>query len=85
MMFPRDVRTNGSGIRHVIRNTQDALRFIEEELPGELKCQPRWTFARDLLLVAERTEKRRDLNCAYRQLQQALRNDLLLDDMMVEG
>ena len=42
-----------------------------------MKMQPRWTFARELLLEAERTEKRRDLRYAYRQLKQAIQNDRL--------
>jgi hypothetical protein len=32
------------------------------------------------LVRAQATEKRRDLNCAYRQVQQALQNDLLLKE-----
>jgi hypothetical protein len=64
--------------RRTLRSTQQALRFIESELPVELKNQSRWTFARSLLVEAERTKKGRDLNCACRQLRQALQNDALL-------
>lgn len=79
MDFPMPIKTTGSGVRAVIRNTQEAIRFIDRELPVELKKLPRWTFARELLLVAERSEKKRDLNNAYRQLRQGLSNDRLLD------
>jgi hypothetical protein len=66
--------------RRTLRSTQQALRFIDSELPVELKNQSRWTFARALLVQAERTEKSRDLKCACRQLRQALQNDALLAD-----
>jgi hypothetical protein len=79
MEFAKPIRTTGSGVRPIIRNTQEAVRFIDRELPGELRSLPRWTFARELLLVAERSEKKRDLNHAYRQVRQALSNDRLLE------
>lgn len=74
MRFTKEIRTT----RRVLRTTQEALRFIDSELPAELKSKPRWTFSRDLLIEAERTEKSRDLKSAYRQLNQALDNDSLL-------
>ncbi len=40
----------------------------------------RWTFARALLVEALRTEKRLDLNAAFRQLRQALTNQDWLAD-----
>jgi hypothetical protein len=64
--------------RRILRSTQHALRFIDSELPIELKNQSRWTFARALLVEAERTGKSQDLNRACRQLRQALANDALL-------
>ncbi|HEU5018704.1 MAG TPA: hypothetical protein VFT69_12125 [Pseudolabrys sp.] len=79
MEFLKPIHTTGSGVRPLIRTTQEAIRFIDSELPAELKSLPRWTFARELLLVAEGSEKKRDLNHAYRQLRQALSNDRLLD------
>ncbi len=79
MDFPIYIRTTGCGVRPRIRSTGEAIRFIDRELPAELKGLPRWTFARELLLVAERSEKKRDLTHAYRQLRQALSNELLLD------
>lgn len=79
MDFPVHIRTTGSGVRPLIRSTSEALRFIDRELPAELKRLPRWTFARELLLVAADSQKKRDLTHAYRQLRQALRNDLMLD------
>lgn len=78
MEFPIHIRTCGSGVRPLIRSTVEAIRFIDRELPAELKALPRWTFARALLLVADRSQKKRDLTHAYRQLRQALANDLLL-------
>lgn len=80
MEFAKSIRTTGSGVRPLIRTTQEAIRFIDSELPAELKSLPRWTFARELLLVAERSEKKRDLTHAYRQLRQALSNDRLLEE-----
>ena len=71
MNFATAVRSK----RRVLRTTAEALRFIDGELPAELRSQSRWTFARALLLEAERTNKSRDLKCAYRQLCQALGND----------
>src|SRR5690349_20431124 len=68
MDFGKPIQTK----RGVLKSTQDALHFIERELPAELSDLSRWTFARDLLIEAERTEKKRDLKCAYRQLRQAL-------------
>ena len=79
MDFPSHIRTSGSGVRPLIRSTVEAIRFIDRELPAELKAQSRWTFARALLLVAERSQKKRDMTHAYRQLRQALANDLLLE------
>jgi hypothetical protein len=80
MDFPAPVRTKGSSVRHLIRSTEEALRFIDTELAAELRSQSRWTFARELLLVAEKTHKKRDVRFAHRQLQQALRNDMLLQE-----
>lgn len=79
MDFPTHIHTTGSGVRPLIRSTGEALKFIDRELPAELQRLPRWTFARGLLLVADRSRKKRDLTHAYRQLRQALSNDLLLD------
>ena len=79
MDFPAPIVTTGSGVRPRIRSTIEAIRFIDHELPVELKLLPRWTFARELLIVADRSNKKRDLTQAYRQLRQALSNDLLLD------
>jgi hypothetical protein len=80
MILPTAIRTKGSSVRRLMRSTQEALRFIDTELASELQSKPRWKFARELLVVAEQTEKRRDLICAHRQLRQALRNDLLLNE-----
>lgn len=80
MQLPAEIRTTGRGVRAVIRTTQEAIRFIDHELPAELKSQSRWTFARELLLVAQRSEKKRDANHAHRQFRQALSNDRLLEE-----
>jgi hypothetical protein len=80
MDFPKPIRTKGGKLRPVIRSTEDAIRLIDIELPVELQKQSRWTFARELMVVAGRSGKKRDLRAAFRQVQQALRNDDLLDD-----
>ena len=64
--------------RRILRTTHEALRFIESELPIELRSLPRWTFAKELLAEAHLSQKQRDLKYAYRQLRQALQNDSLL-------
>jgi hypothetical protein len=74
--FSKAIKTK----RRLLRTTGEALRFIDAELPAEFKVQPRWTITRDLLIEAGHSEKSRDLKCAYRQLRQALKNDLLLGD-----
>jgi hypothetical protein len=58
----------------------EALRLIDDELPAELRALPRWTFARDLLLAATRSNKKRDLTIAVRQFKQALSNEGWLAD-----
>ena len=79
MEFAESIKISGSGLRPVIRNTAEAIRLIDQDLSAELKRLPRWTFARELLVVAERSGKKRDLNHAYRQFRQALSNDRMLD------
>ena len=74
MDFRRPVETK----RGAIKTTREALNFIDRELPAELKALSRWSFAEALLLEAERSQKRRDVDCAYRQLRQALKNDRLI-------
>ena len=74
-----EVRIKGSGLRPLIRTTTEALRLINHELPAELRALPRWSFARDLLVIAEQSRKKRDLVCATRQLRQALSNEGWLD------
>jgi hypothetical protein len=74
-----EMRVRASGLRPLIRTTTEALRLINQELPAELRALPRWSFARDLLVVAERSRKKRDLVNATRQLRQALSNEGWLD------
>jgi len=73
MDLPSELRAKGRSLKTV----DQALRYIDTELPAELQALPRWKFARDLLLAVQQTSKSRDLNAAYRQLKQALGNDRL--------
>lgn len=59
----------------LIRNCEEALRFIDRDVPAEVRKLPRWTFARELFEVAARTGKQRDLTTALRQLNQAVSNE----------
>lgn len=79
MQLPSAISTKCAG-RAQIRTIDEALRLIDEELPAELRTLPRWTFARDLLLTAHRSNKKRDLTIAVRQLRQALSNEGWLAD-----
>jgi hypothetical protein len=73
--FPTPVRTRAGGIRSAVRNVDEGRDLIDRELPGELRRLPRWTFARALLEEARRTQRKRDLTTAMRQLRQALSNE----------
>jgi class 3 adenylate cyclase len=73
--LPREVLVHGPGFRVRLRTAEDAIRLIDRNLPPELASQPRWTFARALLIEAIKTSKSRDLTTATRQLTQALRNE----------
>ena len=75
MDLPEEIKIKGPGLRPCIRTGAQALRLIDHELPAELRALPRWSFARDLLVVAERSGKKRDMICATRQLRQALSNE----------
>jgi hypothetical protein len=85
MDLPDAIQTRAKQVPSVLRTVEDALRLIELELGREASALPRWTFARDLLRLAQRSGKKRDLNQAYRQLRQALSNDKLLDDDKMTG
>lgn len=73
--FIKSIQTRGNSVRGNIRNVEEALRLIDQELPSELVSLPRWTFARALLVEAARSKKKRDLIRAARQFKQALRNE----------
>jgi hypothetical protein len=73
--LPESIRTRGKGLRPSVRTVSEAIRLIDRELPIELRSLPRWTFARELLVHADRSGKKRDLICAARQLRQALSNE----------
>jgi class 3 adenylate cyclase len=75
MSLPREMQVRGPGFRVRLRSAEDAIRLIDRNLPPELATQPRWTFARALLVEAIKTGKSRDLTTATRQLTQALRNE----------
>jgi hypothetical protein len=75
LKLPTTLRIDRDGIRPVVRTTSEALRLIDQDLPIELRGLPRWTFARALLVEAERSNKKRDLTAATRQLRQALSNE----------
>jgi hypothetical protein len=79
--LPEMIRIAGSGVRPVVRTLEEALRLIDRELPCELFKLPRWTFARELLVIASRTQSKRDVMTAVRQFRQALSNEgWLVDD-----
>jgi hypothetical protein len=78
--LPAEVRVRAPGHRAAITTIEGALGFIERHLPAELARLPRWTFARALLLEAQRTGKSRDLNAAVRQFRQALSNEKWLEE-----
>jgi hypothetical protein len=73
--FPTPIRMSGAGGRSQLRNLGEAKRFVENELPTELRKQPRWTFAGALVKHALASGKQRDLRVAERQLRQALSNE----------
>jgi ribosomal protein S7 len=72
LSLPEVIRTSGKGLRPKIRTVTEAIHLIDEELPIELRSLKRWTFAREFLVHAERSRKKRDLTSAMRQLRQAL-------------
>ena len=72
LSLPEVIRTIGKGLRPKIRTVTEAIHLIDEELPIELRSLKRWTFARELLVHAEKSRKKRDLISAMRQLRQAL-------------
>ena len=75
LAFSETLRTRAQGIRPNVRTVREAVRLIDQELPRELRSLSRWTFARALLLEAEKSRKKRDLISAERQLKQALSNE----------
>ncbi len=77
--LPTEVCIRAPGVRAVVKTVEQALDTIDRELPPELARLPRWTFARALLVEAQHTHKSRDLNAAFRQFKQALRNEKWLD------
>jgi hypothetical protein len=80
MNFPAEVRVRASGLPSVIGTVEEAITLIDRDLPPDLACLPRWTFARALLAEVMRTRKSRDMKAAVRQLRQALQNEKWLDE-----
>lgn len=80
MNLPAEVRIHAPGMRSIVKTVEQALNTIDRELSPELARLPRWTFARALLVEAQRTRKSRDLNAAHRQFKQALSNEKWLAD-----
>ena len=80
MDLPAQVRTTARRVQRTIATTEDAIKLIDRELLPEVKVASRWTFARELLVVAQASGKKRDLTQAYRQFRQALSNDKMLDE-----
>jgi hypothetical protein len=72
LSLPQSIRTRGKGLRPRCGRRSS---LIDRELLIELRSLPRWTFARELLLDAEKSRKKRDLIAATRQLRQALSNE----------
>jgi len=80
MKLPADIHLRAPGTRSTVKTVEQALGMIDHELPPEITRLSRWTFARALLIEAQKTGKTRDLNAAFRQLNQALSNEKWLAD-----
>jgi hypothetical protein len=80
MDFPAEIKTTARRVPSAVRTTEEAVKLIDRELLPEVKSMPRWTFARELLVVAQQSGKKRDLTHAYRQFRQALTNDKMIDE-----
>ena len=72
LSLPEVIHTTGKGLRPKLRTVTEAIHLIDEELPIELRSLKRWTFARELLVRAEKSRKKRDLIYPARQLRQTL-------------
>jgi hypothetical protein len=75
MDLQKVLHLNASSMPHEIKTVEQAVRFIDERLPSELRHLSRWRFARALLVEAIKTNKSRDVRAATRQLEQALGNE----------
>jgi hypothetical protein len=73
--LPELIRIRGQGLRPTVRTVAESIRLIDSELPIELRSLPRWSLARELLVHAATSRKKRDLIAATRQLRQALSNE----------
>jgi hypothetical protein len=77
--LPQRVCVRAPGLRSELTTVEAAIRFIDKRVAPELAKLPRWTFARALLLEAQKTRKARDLRAAIGQFTQALTNEHWLD------
>ena len=80
MKLPLDLHLHAPGQRPIVKTVEQALGLIDHELAPEIARLPRWTFARALLVEAQKTGKSRDIKVAFRQLKQALTNESWLAD-----
>ena len=80
MKLPTEVYMRAPGRRSTVKTVGEALGLIDTELLPEIARLPRWTFARALLVEAQKTGKSKDLNAAFRQFRQALGNEKWLVD-----
>lgn len=80
MQLSSEVHVRAPGTHSALGTVEQAINFIDSQLAPELARQPRWTFARALLVEVLRTGKSRDMKAAVRQLKQALSNEHWLND-----
>lgn len=80
MQLSTEVHVRAPGTRSALATVEQAINFIDRQLTPELARQPRWTFARALLVEVLRTGKSRDMKAAVRQLKQALSNEHWLNE-----
>jgi len=73
--LPAQINTTGGRIPAVVGTADEGLRLIERDPLAELRALSRWTCARDLLKVATRSGRKRDLAQATRQLRRALEHE----------
>jgi hypothetical protein len=73
--LPAEIHLHAPGMRSAVKTVEQAHAMIDHEPLPETARLSRWTFARALLLEAQKTGKTHDLNAAFRQLKQASNNE----------